>query len=164
MGECIYYDVKPHIFKRLLKEGRDPNTCEEPRNPLLVTATRFGRHRILSLLLESGAEPNLPEEGVTPALMIAGYYGHINILEKLVAYGVDINQRDDNGENALFYAIAWSAPLPVFKWLVEHGIDLNVRTKKEGLSVPQWLRGPDAPDYNPCNEVDKYLVSCGAKL
>lgn len=164
LGECIYWDVKPHIFKRLLKAGIDPNIQEGSRTPLLVNAARFGRHRIVSRLLEAGADPNLPEEGGTTALMMASYYAHIHILEKLLAYGADINQRDDNGENALFYAAAWSAPLSIFKWLVEHGIDLTVRTKKEGLSILQWLRGPDDPNYNPNNEIDRYLVACGAKL
>ena len=164
LGECIYWGVKPHIFKRLLKAGIDPNIQEGRITPLLVNAARFGRHRIVSRLLEAGADPNLPEDGGTTALMMASYYAHIKKKEKLAAYGADINRRDDNGENALFYAVAWAAPLSVFKWLVEHGIDLNVRTKKEGYSILQWLRGPDDPNYNPNNEVDKYLVSCGAKL
>lgn len=60
-----------------------------------------------------------------------------------MACGADINQRDNNGENALFDAIVRSALLPVFNWLMEHWIDILVRTKKEWLSVLQWLRGPD---------------------
>ena len=48
-------------------------------------------------------------------------------------------------------------------WLIEHGIDLNMHQVRD-LFVFRWIHGLDDPDYNPCNEVDRYLVSCGAKL
>ena len=151
INQCVRYECAPHIFKRLLKTGIDVNQNPE----ILINAARDGRYRLTSRLLESGANPNIPDAGGTTALMMAAYYAHIGIMERLFAYGADVNRRDDNGENALFYAVAWAAPLSVFKWLVEHGIDLNVRTKKEKMTILQWMRHPEGFGYNPNNEIDR---------
>lgn len=160
---------KPHIFKRLLKAGWDPNFVDlRGESTMLTSSVRHGYSRGVSRLLEAGADPNLSEPGdigATP-LMIAAYYDHINIMKKLLAYGADINARDKTGINALFYVFIGIVKrrnyLRAVRWLVEHGIDLNARHKESGKSVLTFMGDPRKGERR-FNEVDRYLLAHGAK-
>ena len=165
---CIREECKPNIFKRLLKTGINPNLWEEKeRIPLLVNAARFGKYRLASRLLEAGADPNIPEfyfcgdkhksPGATP-LMMAAYYNHIRLLDKLLTYGANINSLDADGKNALFYACIGFGELKIYRWLVTHGINIQVRTTY-GYSILDCIN-----DVYPFVAVgaEKYLIACGA--
>jgi len=162
----IYQASNPHILRRLLKAGLNPNRIYAQDRILLTTAIRFDYFRGVARLLEAGANPNIhepDEDGSTP-LMIAAYYDHMNIMEKLLAYGADINARDYTGINALFYVRMGVAKerLPLIKWLVEHGIDVTVR-HKDGFSILTWMGDP-RKEKRELDEVERYLIACGAKF
>lgn len=160
---------KPHIFKRLLKAGWDPNFVDlRGECTMLTDSVRHGYFRGVSRLLEAGADPNLPEPGdigATP-LMIAVYYDHINLVKKLLAYGADINARDKTGINALFYVfigiVKRKDHLRFVRWLVERGIDVNARHKESGKSILTFWGDPRTGERR-LSETDRYLLAHGAK-
>jgi len=164
----ISISEKPHILKRLLKAGLDPNRVYYRDSIMLTSAIRFNYLRGVSRLLEAGADPNIREpgdRGATP-IMIAAYYDHINVMEKLLVYGADINAQDYSGINALFYVrmgmVEQKHLLRIIKWLVEHGIDVNARHKASGRSILTWMGDPRKGECR-LDEVDRYLLAHGAK-
>ena len=140
----------------------DPNGDYISEQTLLTYAIRKGCTRVVSCLLDAGANPNMHEPGElggTP-IMFAAYYNRVYILEKLFAYGADVNMVDYVGFNALFYADMGYGTMPVCRWLVEHGINVNQRGKN-GVSVLTQFGDPRQSGCKLTN-VEKYLITHGA--
>jgi ankyrin repeat protein len=88
----------------------------------LVRASKAGDVAAMRLLLTHGANPNLPTaSGITPLMAAAGNGSTsidtrgryktepqaVDAVNLLLASGVDINQRDINGQTALYGAATW---------------------------------------------------------
>jgi len=88
----------------------------------IVRASKAGDVAAMRLLLTHGANPNLPTAtGITPLMAAAGNGSTsidtrgryktepqaVDAVNLLLASGVDINQRDNNGQTALYGAATW---------------------------------------------------------
>ena len=162
LGGLISQNQNAAILKQLLEAGLDPNGDYISEQTLLTLAIRRGCTRVVSCLLDAGANPNMHEPGKlggTP-IMFAAYYNRVYILKKLFAYGADANMVDYVGFNALFYANMGYGTMPVYRCLVEHGINVNQRGKN-GVSVLTQLDDPRQSGRK-LTTVEKYLITHGA--
>lgn len=162
LGGLIILNQNAAILKQLLEAGLDPNGDYISEQTLLTLAIRRGCTRVVSCLLDAGANPNMHEPGKlggTP-IMFAAYYNRVYILKKLFAYGADANMVDYVGFNALFYANMGYGTMPVYRCLVEHGINVNQRGKN-GVSVLTQLDDPRQSGRK-LTTVEKYLITHGA--
>jgi len=82
-------------------------------------------NKMVTLLLRHGANPNVGDQsGITP-LHVASELGIVPLIEALVEEGgANVNAVDEEGENALFYALRGQHEGAVRK-LVEYGIDVS---------------------------------------
>lgn len=162
LGGLISPNQNAAILKQLLEAGLDPNGDYISEQTLLTYAIRRGCTRVVSCLLDAGANPNMHEPGKLGGvpIMFAAYYNRVYILEKLFAYGADVNMVDYVGFNALFYANMGAGTMPVYRCLVEHGINVNQRGKN-GVSVLTQLDDPRQSGRK-LTTVEKYLIAHGA--
>ena len=89
------------------------------------------------MVLYHGADPNLrgPGRGKTATpLATAAYHGDIDVLEALLSGGADLIPE------ALVGAMHPRAPggIPVMKFLINRGVDVNAFRKKEGDTPLHW--------------------------
>ncbi|PYS32529.1 MAG: hypothetical protein DMG14_34325 [Acidobacteria bacterium] len=108
-----------------------------------IPATRrWTRERLLwRLLLEHGADPKLTTKDGTTALMFAAGVGYrdkntrgseseaLEALKLAIEAGLDLRQANSKGETALHGAASRGADT-IVQFLVEHGADLNAKTKQ----------------------------------
>ena len=110
-----------------------------------VNACKMGDISKVEAMLKQGIDPNVTDDFGSTGLMVAAVNGHIEIIQLLLKYGANINQGYHGkglagleGETALSYAIiswVWYTQsgekkeaeklIPVFKFLINHGIDLK---------------------------------------
>jgi len=64
---------------------------------------------------------------------------NINEIKKCLKKGIDVNERDDYGKTALYYACKRDCELSIIKLLVEHGANEEIEDN-DGLSVINILR------------------------
>lgn len=86
--------------------------------------------------------------------------GRIRQVKKCLANGADVNMVDYVGFNALFYARMGYGTMPVCRWLVEHGINVNQRGQN-GMSVLTQF-GDLRQSGRKLTNVEKYLITHGA--
>jgi uncharacterized protein len=70
----------------------------------LLYAAHNGHTEIVKYLLEQGADPTTSAPNGVTALMIAAREGHVDAVNALIDYGVDLNQKNELGEDAVFWA------------------------------------------------------------
>ncbi len=107
---------------RSLRDDRGADTLLTVGATPLLRAAKAGDLPAMKLLLEHGANASLPTvNGITPLMAAAGngssvldtrgrYKAEAQAVEAvnvLLASGVDINQRDANGQTALYGAATW---------------------------------------------------------
>ena len=112
-----------------------------------VNACKMGDISKVEAMLKQGIDPNVTDDFGSTGLMVAAYNGHLEIIKLLLKYGANINQgyhgkglAGMEGNTALNYTIdAWFWYMrngekketeklnPVFKFLIDHGIDLKHR-------------------------------------
>jgi ankyrin repeat protein len=107
----------------------------------LLRAAKAGDIAAMRLLLAHGANPNLPTvTGITPLLAASGNASArldtrgrykteaqaVEAVDLLLASGVDINQRDRNGQTALYGAAIWGWN-DLVKTLVAHNADVMIK-------------------------------------
>jgi ankyrin repeat protein len=107
----------------------------------LMRAARAGDATVMKLLLEKGANPKLATKEGNTALMFASGVGYrdknttgsesdaLEALKVALAIGLDIRQANTRGETALHGAANRGADT-IVQFLVEHGADLNAKTKQ----------------------------------
>ena len=95
----------------------------------------------MRLLLEHGADPKLATKDGTTALMFAAGVGYrdkntrgseseaLEALKLAIEAGLDLRQANSKGETALHGAASRGADT-IVQFLVEHGADLNAKTKQ----------------------------------
>ena len=107
---------------RSLRDDRGADTVLTVGATPLLRAAKAGDIAAMKLLLTHGANPSLPTAtGVTPLMAAAGNGSSnldtrgrykteaqaVDAVNVLLASGVDINQRDNNGQTALYGAATW---------------------------------------------------------
>jgi hypothetical protein len=92
-------------IKRLILLGADPNGLLGAVTPPLFHAADKGLDHICQFLLENGADPNFQTDFIKKtALMIAASWNYTNICKMLVEHGADICIKDNEGNDAVWYA------------------------------------------------------------
>jgi len=126
---------------RSLRDDRGADQLLTVGTTPLLRAAKAGDIEAMRLLLAHGANPNLPTAaGITPLMAAAGngssgldtrgrYKTQAQATAAagiLLAAGVDINQRDKNGQTALFGAAMWGWD-DLVKTLAAHNANLMVK-------------------------------------
>jgi ankyrin repeat protein len=126
---------------RSLRDDRGADTLLSVGTTPLLRAAKAGDLEAMQLLLAHGANPNLATAtGITPLMAAAGNGAAgldtrgrykteaqaIDAVNVLLASGVKINDRDRNGQTALYGAAQWGWN-DLIKTLVTHNADLTVK-------------------------------------
>lgn len=102
---------------------------KDNKTPLIIVA-EIGDLSMASLLITLGANVNaqLMRTKRTP-LMISLFHNNLHISALLLDKGADTSLKDCNGLTCMHYAID-SGNLETVRFVVEHGIDINVADNK----------------------------------
>jgi ankyrin repeat protein len=126
---------------RSLRDDRGADQVLTVGTTPLLRAAKAADIETMRLLLAHGANPNLPTAtGITPLMAAAGNGSSgldtrgryktqgqaLDAVNLLLAAGVDINQRDKNGQTALYGAALWGWN-DLVKALAAHNADLMVK-------------------------------------
>jgi ankyrin repeat protein/mono/diheme cytochrome c family protein len=114
------------VVESLLAHGADPNLNPDFSGHALNLAL-VGEHLdVARLLIEKGADPNLrsPIGHATPPMMFASYNqtGDDSVARALIAHGADVNATNDQGANALTYALRNGKDTPLVDYLRRAGV------------------------------------------
>jgi len=129
---------------RSLRDDRGADLLLTVGTTPLLRAAKGGDIEVMKLLLAHGANPNLPNiNGITPLMAAAGNASSgldtrgrykteeqaVEAVNLLLAAGVDINQKDNNGQTALYGAAirGWN---DMVKNLASHSADVRVKDAK----------------------------------
>jgi ankyrin repeat protein len=114
----------------LIRAGADVNAANDFRITPLSLACTNGSATLVERLLKAGANPNAPiATGETP-IMTCASTGNVDAVQMLVARGADVNAKEPlQNQTALMWAAAEHHP-DVVRTLVEHGANLQDRTRK----------------------------------
>ncbi|KAJ8297663.1 hypothetical protein KUTeg_024194 [Tegillarca granosa] len=92
------------IVKLLIRNGADPNTCDNDGLTALHFASQTGQNKTAQLLIKNGAIIDRPDnDGQTP-LHTASFHGHYKTVQTLLTNGAVINICDKNDVTALHAA------------------------------------------------------------
>ena len=92
-------DIK--CLRFLLKDGENPNQCDETGETALMLAARKGWVEALQLLIEAGADLDAQNEAGQTALFLAVMKEHPEAVRVLIEAGADINAMTPNGKTPL---------------------------------------------------------------
>jgi uncharacterized protein len=141
---------------RSLRDDRGADGLLTVGTTPLLRAAKAGDVDAMRLLLAHGANPSLPNvRGITPLMAAAGmgstaidtrgrYKSEaqaVAAVGQLLDHGVDVNQRDNNGQTALFGAATWGWN-DVVKTLVTHEADVMI-TDTRGHTAADIAAGND---------------------
>ena len=95
----------PYIMNLLINNNADINTADNNGKTALHYACEYGDLYSVKLLIKSGADINKKDILGKTILMYAVENEHLLLIKYLVEdLQVDINEKDDWGQNAMFYA------------------------------------------------------------
>ena len=145
---------------RQVSGGADINQRDgDGRSPLLH-AIRSGQREAARFLLENGADIHLATWDNETPLMYAAQHGDLEMTRDLVRRGVNPIAGSVKGGTALFLA-ARSGHLDVVSYLLETGMDVDLRPSREGRSAGTALVGAAHEGHI---DVVRLLLSKGANL
>jgi len=96
--------------------------------PALIEAIEKGDAGAVQKLIEEGLNVNLARSGVTP-LMVAASKGQEEIARVIIEAGVNINEKNDDGWNALHKAAHDQPGTGIVELLLESGIDSEAKDR-----------------------------------
>jgi hypothetical protein len=141
--------IVPHedlpLVQTLLEHGADVNARHKgPLGPLLDFAISVDEPATVHLLLAHGADtrirPESDDEVYAPVVDAAwSRHEHPEIVADVLAHGADINQRDEDGNTALFTP-AGVGFVKIVRALVAHCIDVSIRNKRGETALDEALR------------------------
>ena len=145
------------ITDLLLRAGANVNAANAYGVTPLNLACSNGDPALLEKLLAAKANPNAALPSGETALMTASRAGNLRGVQLLIARGADVNAKESKrGQTALMWALSENH-VDVAKELVEHGADVQARTKA-GFTVLMFA----AQQGNV--EAGRMLVAAGAKV
>ncbi|MDG2122325.1 MAG: ankyrin repeat domain-containing protein, partial [Verrucomicrobiales bacterium] len=100
---------------------------------LAVAAAESENSPVVKKAVSAGFDPNWSngDDRVTPLLM-AAYNGDTDLVKFLVANGADPATKDNNGENALYYAIRGTGSAETYKALIDSGVPTDIISFEHG--------------------------------
>ncbi|KAL6789680.1 ankyrin repeat-containing domain protein [Trichoderma sp. SZMC 28012] len=107
-----------------LMRGAQPDSIDEIRHELLLSAVKHGHHPVVKRLLDSGADPGATDDEGISLVVLATKQGKTSIVELLIERGADINNGGRDGETPLMLAID-QGETNVIELLIEKGADVN---------------------------------------
>lgn len=115
------------------------SVSEQGFSPILL-AVYYENEAVAKYLIEAGANVNTDSPFGTP-LMAAVVKGNQELVELILAQNPNVNAVDQNGVNAIIYAVMFEQT-EIIKKLLETDVDLNHKDKK----------GKSALDYTEASE------------
>ncbi len=114
----------------LLKSGANIHQ-KIANNVTLLHAAVKGKHLdIIKQLLDQGIDPNETDEEGHSALQLAAKNGDLDSFKLLMQRGAEIKALDKSNAGVLHYACGWDKPIDMAKFLVEQGLDVNLKNKE----------------------------------
>jgi len=139
-----------NVIQTLVENGASLNVIDEQgRTPLHLAVSALEIHPsfeerkfcrdMVRYFLEHGANPDVGDENGTCPLHLAAQIGDEETLNILVTYGASVHVRDNEGENAIFYAIRGPHISMVSKLVEEYKVDLLARNE-DGETAAEYCK------------------------
>ena len=154
--------IMTEIFDLLLDSGIDVNKTygKHPRTPIMF-AMSLGNVACSKKLFKSGVQL---ENTIWPhswLWLLAASMGSVELLKCIVDYGIDKNATDENGRNALHFAVD-SGNVNVIRFLLDLGVTKSTYTPKVEAVEPCSQCGSNRlflGDDNDQQEFDVYMIA-----
>jgi ankyrin repeat protein len=151
-----------HTAELLIRAGANVSAANRDGATPLLLASVNGNAAMLEKLIKAGADPNAPltEYGDT-ALMMASRTGRTEAVKLLLEPidgkpGAQVNRRETwGGTTALMWAVSELHP-PVVKMLIEHGADVNARSKFVPSATGRGFEGISPVDSKPDQSAEEH--------
>jgi len=139
-----------NVIQTLVESGASLNSIDEQgRTPLHLAVSALEIYQsfeerkfcrdMVRYFLEHGANPDVGDENGTCPLHLAAQIGDDDTLQLLISYGASVHVRDNEGENAIFYAIRGPHISVVTKLVEEHKVDLLSRNE-DGETAAEYCK------------------------
>ena len=138
----------PYIINLILNNNIDNlDSADNKGKTALFHACEFGNLNSVKLLIKSGSDINKRDIFGKTILMYAVESENLELIKYLIEdIGVDINEKDDWGQNAIFFA----TKINIARYLIYKDIDYS-EPNSIGLKAYEVLR------YNGYNNLSTYL-------
>ena len=142
--ESLHDAVMKPDMRRILEILDDPsvdvNCPDSNKWSPLHTATHHGHVDVALLLMKRGANPAMVNSnGAMPLHYLCGKSildnkeGFMRLLHRL-GKATGVNARNNSGETPIFYTVRHDCDMDVLQFLLSHGADVTVRTKR-GMTI-----------------------------
>jgi len=155
---CGFHDLVEHLITR---SSQDVNADGGYYMRPLVAALAGEHFETADLLHHSGANLHVRGYlGVRTPMHSEELYGNLKLVQKLIEYKADIHAEDEDGWTPLYLATLGHdlKDGSVLRLLLEHGADVNVRTKDDGWTPLHQVSYAGVP------EVVRLLLDHGADV
>lgn len=127
-------------IKKYLKEGGNPNACEENGESVLCFALRYRcDQEIIDLLIEQGADTMMTDNEGVSVFDVAVTYNNLALIERLIGEGFDVHHATRrSGFTPLMGAVCYGR-VEIIKKLLELGVDVYARDS-HGYSALDFAR------------------------
>ncbi|KAH7305391.1 ankyrin repeat-containing domain protein [Rhexocercosporidium sp. MPI-PUGE-AT-0058] len=132
-----------HIIRSLLQQGACVNAVDYERRTPLIYATMAGSWEAVELLISLGAKIDLVDCEGRSALHYAGRMDHTGRICQLLLRKCSkeiVNQQDLEGNTPLIEAVGDESNVPVVKYLLAAGADVNMISKTKGTALQNASR------------------------
>ena len=158
---CATANPNPNIIKILADFGADTKVTDlEGNNALIIAGSNAKTPEIIEFLIDS---LNFKVDAVGKSGFDSIFYASLNntsveILDCLVRYGAKLDRFYSNGLNLLMIASRFNLNPEIVKYLVAHGIDINLRSK-ESVSCFEEIQEDNRPEIVKELEVEEQQQS-----
>lgn len=115
--------------KILLKSGADIHQKAPKNVTLLHAAVKRNHIDVVKYLLDKGIDPNETDDKGHHALQLVADNAHFTTMNLLLEKGANLKAIDKEGNSVLHYACGWNVSTAMAKFLLEKGLDVNLKNK-----------------------------------